>query len=415
MKRYFLGLLGVVLLFPGFVPAQQDILENVGFMVGEFALPQNDGAYVLITDGDAETEYGLDFSAETYSNFGRVESMDIGLCLKWTDVDLATLKQYYEDRLPPGNYLNYLLSAVDPDFDPENGQSPLAVVRINTETNDPSKDVQLCDGAVLNLSPDHDCVPMRIPGDYPNGMYEVSSCNTEDPELSFQVYIVRDVDGDGVTDDSDLCPDSDLADTVIIEGCDSGVANKLFEDGCTISDRIAACASEAENHGEFVSCVTQYTNGLKPLVLSGAQKGAIQSCAAQSSIGVLPCDSCGDDASGLGQNRHRARYELAQNDLVIPCVEIGDGQYFAVDMDLTSATSNNFHFKVKKAEMATQTEMAGIEDPEGTCAQYDLFSNSLTFPSLEIGEKQWRVQMKLLGVNSVNLHFKLEGITEVAP
>ena len=107
------------------------------------------------------------------------------------------------------------------------------------------------------------------------------------------------------------------------------------------------------------------------------------------------------------------RYELFDNDLVIPCVEIGKGKYFAVDMDFTSATSKNFHFKVKKAQMMTQAEMNGIVDPEGTCAHYELFSNSLLFPSLEIGEKQWRVQMKLLGANSVNLHFKLEGITEV--
>jgi hypothetical protein len=70
---------------------------------------------------------------------------------------------------------------------------------------------------------------------------------------------------------------------------------------------------------------------------------------------------------------------------------------------------------VKKAEMMTQMAMSEIADPEGTCAHYDLFSNSLLFPSLGIGEKQWRVQMKLLGANSANLHFKLQSITEVAP
>jgi hypothetical protein len=41
----------------------------------------------------------------------------------------------------------------------------------------------------------------------------------------------------------------------------------------------------ASNHGGFVSCVSHTTNALeKAGVISGAQKGAIQSCAAQASI-----------------------------------------------------------------------------------------------------------------------------------
>jgi hypothetical protein len=262
-------------------------------------------------------------------------------------------------------------------------------------------------------------LPVSIPGDYPNGLYTVSSCNEEDPQLSFDLLILADADLDGVADNVDTCLDSDLAETVVIGECDSGVANTLLEDGCTIAQRIMACADGVVNHGEFVSCVSRFTNGLKPRVLSGAEKGAIQSCAAQSSIGGLPCEpgepDCDEDGSGLGQNRHRARYEFLGNDLIIPCVDLGGGQYVAVDMNLSSATSNNFHFKVKKAEMMTQMAMSEIADPEGTCAHYDLLSNSLTFPSLEIGENQWRVQMKLLGANSANLHFKLQSITEVAP
>jgi hypothetical protein len=391
MKKYFSVLLGILLL-GGAVTAQADTLENVGFMVdGVNPLPQNGAdAYVLITGGDSTTEYNIGFDSKTSS---KEHSLEIGLCLTKVDGTSAEeLETYYRDREPPQDYLNYLISAAK-------GEKPFAMVIIGE-----SSEVKLCDGAVYNVTLEHDCVPMRIPGDYPCAKYTVSDCDSVDSTLTFDLIICTDSDDDNITDYEDKCPNTDisgdLGGTAVIDGCDTGVDNILFDDGCTISDLIMNCADAAGNHGDFVSCVSHITNELKPQVLSGAEKGAIQSCAAQS----------GTDASG--QNRHRARYELAENDLVIPCVEIGKGQYFGVDMDLTSATSNNFHFKVKKAEAMTQTEINGIVDPEGTCAHYDLLSNSLLFPRLEIGEKQWRVQMKLLGTNSVNLHFKLEGITE---
>ena len=95
-----------------------------------------------------------------------------------------------------------------------------------------------------------------------------------------------DSDGDGIIDDLDACPHSDLAATVVIGGCDSGVPNTLFANGCTIADLIAHCAANASNHGQFVSCVAELTNTLKANgAITGKQKGAIQSCAAKSSIG----------------------------------------------------------------------------------------------------------------------------------
>lgn len=95
-----------------------------------------------------------------------------------------------------------------------------------------------------------------------------------------------DTDGDGFLDSVDACPNSDLSPTVVIDGCDSGVENDLLDDGCTISDLIAACAATATNHGEFVSCVADLTNQLKTDgVITGKEKGGIQSCAAKSSIG----------------------------------------------------------------------------------------------------------------------------------
>jgi len=56
-------------------------------------------------------------------------------------------------------------------------------------------------------------------------------------------------------------------------------------DVSTISDLIVACAEGARNHGKFVSCVSHLTNQLKKVgTITGQQKGAIQSCAAQANI-----------------------------------------------------------------------------------------------------------------------------------
>jgi hypothetical protein len=68
--------------------------------------------------------------------------------------------------------------------------------------------------------------------------------------------------------------------TVTIGRCDSGVPNVLLPGGGTISDRILACAASVGNHGAFVRCVSRVTNDLKAEgIITGAQKGAIQSCA----------------------------------------------------------------------------------------------------------------------------------------
>ena len=94
-----------------------------------------------------------------------------------------------------------------------------------------------------------------------------------------------DADGDGIPNDLDLCPISDLSPTVVVGGCDSGVNNVLLGNGCTIADLIAECAANAIHHGEFTKCVSDLTNDLKAGgIISGMDKGAIQSCAAGSSI-----------------------------------------------------------------------------------------------------------------------------------
>jgi len=91
-------------------------------------------------------------------------------------------------------------------------------------------------------------------------------------------------DYDGVPDGVDQCIGSSEDATVIIDGCNSGALNTTFATGCRISDQINDCTVGAANHGAFVSCVSNLTNSLKAQgVITGQQKGAIQSCAARAS------------------------------------------------------------------------------------------------------------------------------------
>jgi hypothetical protein len=92
-----------------------------------------------------------------------------------------------------------------------------------------------------------------------------------------------------VADDDDACVFSDVTPTVVIDGCDSGTPNLPAGDGCTFSDEIAAAAAAATTHGEFVSSVTELMNAAQQAdLISGAQKGAVVSCAAGAVIPLPP-------------------------------------------------------------------------------------------------------------------------------
>jgi hypothetical protein len=91
-----------------------------------------------------------------------------------------------------------------------------------------------------------------------------------------------DADGDGVVDDEDCNSNSDTSPTIIIGGIDTGVPNMLFPTGCTMSDLLSQLKSEAVNHGDYASAVAHLTNQwVADGLISGAQKGAIQSAAAR--------------------------------------------------------------------------------------------------------------------------------------
>jgi hypothetical protein len=68
----------------------------------------------------------------------------------------------------------------------------------------------------------------------------------------------------------------------VIGSINTGVPNRLFDDGCTMSDLIARLAASARNHGAFVSGVANLTNQwVQAGLITGQQKGAIQSAAAR--------------------------------------------------------------------------------------------------------------------------------------
>lgn len=66
---------------------------------------------------------------------------------------------------------------------------------------------------------------------------------------------------------------------MIIDGCDTGVPDYTFEDGDTMLGLIMECAEDAENHGEFVRCVSHLLNEWKKDgLITGDQKETIMDC-----------------------------------------------------------------------------------------------------------------------------------------
>jgi hypothetical protein len=132
--------------------------------------------------------------------------------------------------------------------------------------------------------------PINFPGDADcDGIPDVSdTCdNLLDP------IGCADDDGDGIVNKNDECDSTNAAGVgldLVIGSCTvAGVIDTLATNGCSLSDLLDECGDGAKNHGKYVSCIAKKTNALKKAkVISGAQKGEIQSCAAQTDIGKKP-------------------------------------------------------------------------------------------------------------------------------
>jgi len=98
-----------------------------------------------------------------------------------------------------------------------------------------------------------------------------------------------DSDGDGVLDICDACPASDLADTIEIQGCHTGVGNQVLDNGCTMAETLADCAAGDPNHGQFVRCVTHLANEWRrDSLLTGKDHARIVRCTAGSNAEQVP-------------------------------------------------------------------------------------------------------------------------------
>lgn len=96
-----------------------------------------------------------------------------------------------------------------------------------------------------------------------------------------------DADGDGVPDNEDLMPNSNMEETVVIENCDSSVENIALGEGYMLSDKIDELeAGDYKNHGQYVKATAHYLNSLvEEGVITYEEKDMIMNCAGSSSIG----------------------------------------------------------------------------------------------------------------------------------
>ena len=81
-------------------------------------------------------------------------------------------------------------------------------------------------------------------------------------ELFRDIGWFADADLDGVADQTDCNPQSDLTATIVVGGINTNVPNTLFSSGCTISDLIAQIRATTNSQGPFVSGVAALLNSL---------------------------------------------------------------------------------------------------------------------------------------------------------
>jgi hypothetical protein len=125
-------------------------------------------------------------------------------------------------------------------------------------------------GGSLTISGDTVVIGARNEASNATGLNGNQSDNSA--SLSGAVYVFT---GAGVT----------ISPNVVIDGCDSGVPNHVFDEGATFNDKIADCAAHAANHGEFESCVSQLLNEWRGMhLITQEQRSAIKRCAVHAHI-----------------------------------------------------------------------------------------------------------------------------------
>lgn len=100
-----------------------------------------------------------------------------------------------------------------------------------------------------------------------------------------RIVVNLDSDGDGINDDIDAFPNSDVSPTLVLGGQNTDVPNLVFPDGSTMADQISMIALQSSNHGGFSSEVSHLTNDwAKSGLITKQDKGTIQKAVAAANI-----------------------------------------------------------------------------------------------------------------------------------
>ena len=160
--------------------------------------------------------------------------------------------------------------------------------------------------------------------------------------------------------------------TIVIGEYDTGVVDRLYE-GKSISEWIGECAADTTNHGQFVSCVAHLTNELKKAgIISGKEKGAIQSCGASDRDCVPDAEEQGPRGNNLTYDGNDDGIADSQQDNVVS-YHTYDGQHY-----VTMACSEPI------SDVAVVDKPSSADSPSGVEFPYGLFE--FTINSLNPGD-----------------------------
>jgi hypothetical protein len=96
------------------------------------------------------------------------------------------------------------------------------------------------------------------------------------------VGLFPDADADGLTDPRDQCPSSVLSATIVWEGCDSGVPDRLDESGCTLTDDLLGLLDFRTQRGEWARELNDWLSlHVEEGTIERRHRGAILACVAQ--------------------------------------------------------------------------------------------------------------------------------------
>ena len=189
-----------------------------------------------------------------------------------------------------GNTLEVISSPAEFCFSAE---LPLCEVTISPESAEVLPgDTILFSASTIEMGCNDPCYVWEVEGNS-GSIIDINGLYTAGNIAGTDIVTVRDECNGQVSDTATITlldPDNDgnednVDPNIVIDGCDSGVLDEDIDDVFTMGDLITVCENYAKNHGAFVSCVADLTNEWKKGgLITGKEKGAVQSCAAKANI-----------------------------------------------------------------------------------------------------------------------------------